>query len=109
MNCCTKSFNVEEKAFEIFREFNFLGSLINVKDNAEAARNRMKLEEKDRRLRREAELQMKNHENETPQKDQTASIIRKFSPLLEICPTDLREISAYFQRIEGIFENHKNC
>ncbi|ESN91406.1 hypothetical protein HELRODRAFT_165437 [Helobdella robusta] len=64
--------------------------------------------EKDMRERREADIQLRSQNNNAQQGDHTASIIRRISPMLGMCPMIPREIAAYFQRIEGIFDSHRN-
>ncbi|ESN99308.1 hypothetical protein HELRODRAFT_162828 [Helobdella robusta] len=74
---------------------------------AEEVRWKFKLMEEDMRERREADIQLRSQNNNAQQGDHTASIIRRISPMLGMFPMDPREIAAYFQRIEGIFDSHR--
>ncbi|ESN94398.1 hypothetical protein HELRODRAFT_164230 [Helobdella robusta] len=62
--------------------------------------------DEDRRLRREADIQLKINNRNSQQEDRV-NMGNRFGPMLGRCPTDPREISAYFQRIEGIFESYR--
>ncbi|ESO08510.1 hypothetical protein HELRODRAFT_169371 [Helobdella robusta] len=73
----------------------------------EKVERQLELEKEDKKLRREAELGMKAQENKITLKSSITGIIRRFSPMMGLCPTDPRELPAYFQRIEGMFDSYE--